>query len=309
MSPLNKSFVTILIVSVFIIYGMTRTVDMLSSNDISSPAVSGNHGIPETSPMDGMKPAENPFHYLELADVLKSSVNNRGEVNYGHLKANRKRLDEFIIRIAKVEAKKFRKWPEIERLVFWINTYNALTLRLIIDNYPIQPRGGLKALTFPKNSIRQIPGVWEEPKYRVMSQLLSLDEIENKIMRVRFNDARIHMTIVCASVGCPSLRAEPFTAGRLDKQIHEQATHFFKDSTKFRVHHAMKRISISPIFKWFSEDFTRYMDKRAPGTRPIGREESIIWFASLYSNDVQFPQHATYKVNFLDYDWSLNEQR
>ena len=309
MSSLNKSFASILTTSLLIIYGMIRTVDKLSSNDVSRPDVSRNRDIPETHPMDGMKTAGNPFHYLDLADVLKSSVNKRGEVNYEHLKANRERLDEYVVRIAKVEAKQFRKWPEIERLVFWINAYNALTLRLIIDNHPIKPRGGIKALAFPKNSIRQIPGVWKEPKYRVMNQLLSLDEIENKIMRVRFNDARIHMTLVCASVGCPSLRAEPFTVDRLDKQIHEQATIFFKDSTKFQVNHAMRRISISPIFKWFSEDFTRYMDKCAPGTRPIGREESIIWFASQYSNDVQFPQHAAYMVNFLDYDWSLNEQR
>jgi hypothetical protein len=306
MQSSNRSFITILILSAFIIYGLAGTVNMLSSNGI--PNQIADDGRDDADPAGRQADGSTGFHYDDFAQVLENHVNIRGEVNYKALKSDRGQLDAFLRRIDGLGVRDFRKWPENERLVFWINTYNALTLRLIIDHYPIKPRGGLKALTFPKNSIRQIPGIWEEPKYQVMGQALSLDEIEHRVLRVRFNDARIHMTIVCASVGCPYLRAEPFTVEKLDEQVNEQASRFFGDPEKFQVDHRGETIRISPIFKWFSEDFSKYMGKAAPGAKPSGKKKSIIWFTSIYRKDVHFPEHSGYKLEFLDYDWSLNDQ-
>lgn len=245
--------------------------------------------------------------YNDYALVLKSYVNDKGMVNYKELKSHREQLDAFAKRLETLEPTVYSGWDDQKKIAFWLNAYNGFTLKAIIDHYPIKS-SFFKARLYPKNSIRQISGVWDKLKFPVMGRKRTLDEIEHEILRKEFSEPRIHMALVCAAMGCPSLRNEPYTGERLDEQLNDQASRFLKDPLKFRVDRKKKRVYLSPIFKWFGEDFIpKY------GTNDKFRdydESAVLNFISGYlSEEIQgYLTAQELSVKHLDYDWSLNEQ-
>lgn len=252
----------------------------------------------------------NAFHYEDYAKVLETYVDNNGMVDYDALKANRARLDAFAAAIGDLSPKTFDSWSEKEKVAFWINAYNALTLKAIIDHYPIKS-SFVASLRFPKNSIRQIPGVWDDLKFRVMGREMTLDEIEHTRLRGNFNEPRIHVALVCAALGCPLLRNEPFTADRLDAQLDDQASRFLKDSEKFRIDRDNGRIYLSPIFKWFGDDFIATYGTSAKFPGRSQAERAVLSFITRYlsKSDARYLSEAKFGIEYLDYDWSLNEQK
>lgn len=208
-----------------------------------------------------------------------------------------------------LEPTTYESWHREEQLAFWINTYNALTLTAVIDRYPIQPVLPESSLV-PRNSIRQIPGVWDQLQFTVMGGLLTLDQVEHEILRKKFNEPRIHLALVCASKSCPPLRNEPFEAGKLDMQLDDQARRFFSAPRMFRVEPGRRRVLLSSIFKWYGEDFleTYQTENEFPEHSPV--ERAVLNFASRYVAAELRDHLATkhHQIEYLDYDWSLNEQ-
>ena len=231
-------------------------------------------------------------------------------VNYGELKTHPENLNVFLSRAEGLEEGVYDGWTEKQKTAFWINMYNALTLKAIIDHYPI--KSSWKAsLAYPKNSIRQVPGVWDKMKFRVMGREMTLDNIEHDTLRKRFNEPRIHVALVCAAMGCPALRNEPYTEGKLDAQLDDQARRFLKDPEKLRIARDEGRIYLSSIFKWFGEDFikTYGTDERFSGKGKA--ERSVLNFIGnhLDENEKEYLITGKYSIKYLDYDWSLNEQQ
>jgi hypothetical protein len=231
-------------------------------------------------------------------------------VDYKGLKARRHKLDEFASALAKHDRKDYEKWTDKAKIAFLVNAYNALTLKAIIDNYPIQS-SFLRALRFPKNSIRQIPGVWDELKFTVMNEPITLDGIEHDTLRAQFNEPRIHTALVCAAIGCPPLRNEPYTAESLDAQLHDQTTRFLGNPKQFRIDRDKRIVYLSSIFKWFGNDFVK---KYGTGKKFSGysdSERAVLNFISGFvtPDDKTFLEKGGYSIDYLDYDWSLNEQQ
>ena len=168
------------------------------------------------------------FSYADYADALKAYVNDRGMVNYAELKSHSEKLDSFLSSLAGLNRKAYDGWAEPAKIAFWLNAYNACTLQAIIDHYPIQS-SFLTSLRYPKNSIRQISGVWDELQFSVMGQPMTLDGIEHGVLRKEFHEPRIHMALVCAAMGCPPLRNEPYTGDRLGAQLDDQARRFLSN--------------------------------------------------------------------------------
>ncbi len=182
----------------------------------------------------------------------------------------------------------YERWTRAERIAFWINAYNAFTIRLILDHYPIA-------------SIRKIgwlPGAAFREKFIPMEGLkgrtISLDDIENGTLRSAFREPRIHFALVCASRSCPSLRGEAYRGADLDRQLDDQARSFLHDPAKNRVDAAQKTLYLSSIFKWFRGDF-----ESAAGSLPA--------YVAPYLDDGT-THVADFDVEFLDYDWSLNNR-
>ncbi len=248
------------------------------------------------------------FDYTLYSGILKAYVDDSGMVNYKQLKANRTNLDTFVQAMADLDPKQLAKWDEQTRLAFYINAYNALTLKAIIDNYPIKA-SWLKSRVYPKNSIRQIPGVWKKIKFGVAGQQVTLDHIEHKILRKKFHEPRIHMALVCAAMGCPPLRNEPYLPAKLDVQLSDQSRRFLKPPEKFRL--VDNTLYLSPIFKWFGKDFVADYgsDKAFEGYgQPAAAVLSFI--SENVGPDVRERlKQLRLKLKYSDYDWSLNEQR
>lgn len=249
-----------------------------------------------------------PFSYENYRAALANTVDSSGMVDYRSLKENRTKLDAFSAQLEVLSPAIYSSWDEKERIAFWINAYNALTLEAIINHYPIQP-SLVRSVLFPKNSIRQIPGVWDEMRFPVMGETITLDKMEHEILRGRFREPRIHVALVCASKGCPPLRNEPFVGERLDEQLADQTRRFLSDSQKFQIDRRAGRVYLSPIFDWFGSDFV-LAAASGQNSSPSEAENAVIDFISKYvkDDDRNYLNRREYKVKYLDYDWSLNEK-
>lgn len=250
------------------------------------------------------------FDYESYSIVLEKYVDDNGMVNYKALKADREELDAFAAALGNLSPETFGAWDDAQKVAFWINAYNGLTLKAIVDHYPIEP-SFVASLRFPKNSIRQIPGVWDEITFRVMGGDMTLDEIEHSHLRKNFNEARIHLALVCAAMGCPPLRNEPFIAKRLDAQLDDQATRFLNNPEKFRIDRSNDRVYLSSIFKWFGGDFVESYGTDAKFNKHSEDERAVLNFISAYLSkaDADYLSSSDYNIEYLDYDWSLNEQQ
>lgn len=244
------------------------------------------------------------------ASVLSNRVDSSGLVDYSALRSDPAGLRRFLKGVADMSPPVYEKWSTSEQIAFWINAYNALVLDVIVRNYPVKP-SLLISLIHPKNSIRQIAGVFDEVRFPVMGREMTLDEIEHKTLRKQYNEPRIHMALVCAARGCPPLRGKPYTGARLDQELEDQTRRFLANPKTFRIDRENGRVRLSFIFKWFGEDFARaYVVRRAfPTGTPTGR--SVLFFISRHvDHDARaYLESGPYTVDYLDYDWSLNEQR
>jgi hypothetical protein len=172
---------------------------------------------------------------------------------------------------------------EAERLAFWINAYNLLAIKAVVDQYPTRSIRDGGSLLSP---------IWKRKVGVAAGREVSLDDVEHGILRREFAEPRIHLAIVCASLSCPDLRPQPYEAARLDAQLDDQAVAFVRNPTKGVARGADGAVRVSAIFKWFAEDF------RAGGGVPrfIARRADPAVAAVLGES-----------FGYLDYDWSLND--
>ena len=227
-------------------------------------------------------------------------------VDYRALKDNRAVLDQAVAAFASPAAAGEPRWTRDQRMAFWINAYNAFTLRAILDHYPI--RSGLFTLQ-PRNSIRQIDGVWTDLTWQAAGRTVTLDDIEHRILRPTFDDARIHFAVNCASISCPPLAAQPYRAETLDAQLTEAARTFLGSREAMRVEG--DTLFVSSIFKWYGEDFVAEYAPGAPAA-PAGAsatQRAILGVAIKYGPPAaaRLAQSGRARIRFLDYDWSLND--
>ncbi len=166
-----------------------------------------------------------------------------------------------------------------EKLAFYINAYNILAMKMVIEHWPVDSIKDIGYFFSP---------VWEKPAGRLGRKIVSLDEVEHKILRP-MKEPRIHFALVCASIGCPDLLQEPFTAEKLDQQLDHQVTHYLNSNKGLVIKSGY--IRVSKIFHWFAKDF------KAQG--------GVDKWIRRYRRDL--PLNLPIKAD-LPYDWSLNGQ-
>ena len=204
--------------------------------------------------------------------LLQKHVSEEGNVNYKGFKTDRSALNDYIKTLS--ENVPTDDWSSKEKLAYWINTYNALTVDLIVQNYPIK-------------SIKDIKDPWKQRLWKLGNKWYDLDEIEHQIIR-KMGEPRIHFALVCAAKSCPKLYNKAFTADNLEESLSELTREFLSDTSKNEI--SENRLKLSKIFKWFAKDF------KENGT--------LIDFLNLYS-DVTIAQNA--KISYTTYNWELNE--
>ena len=247
--------------------------------------------------------------YKQYAQVLNSYVSDEGLVNYAALKSDRGGLDSFLKSLSLFDSKALDSLSEAQQVAFWVNAYNAYTLKSIIDNYPIKSSFA-RGLVYPKNSIRQIPGVWKTTQHRVAGRLITLNDIEHEVLRKDYVQPGIHMALVCAALSCPKLRNEPFVGSKLPAQFRAQTKSFLSNGTKFKLDRASKVVHLSAIFEWFADDFVPQFDAANSELSSYSQKErSVLGFiiAHLGEEDAKYILQNKPRVRYLSYDWTLNE--
>ena len=213
-------------------------------------------------------------------ELLKDHVKN-GVVDYQGFKNEEAKLDRYLKTLEEVDTNQLSR---NDQFAFYINAYNAWTIKLILSGYP-----GIKSIKDLGSPFRS---PWKKKISYIDGDILTLDNIEHDILRPRFKDPRVHFAVNCASKGCPPLRSEPYEGRVLDQQLDEMTSAFINQPEMNRLEG--RDLYVSSIFKWFSKDFNKdvigFFLKYAEGDLKKGLEAN----------------REKIKIKYLDYDWSLN---
>tara|TARA_B100000676_G_scaffold303622_1_gene354426 strand:- start:632 stop:1426 length:795 start_codon:yes stop_codon:yes gene_type:complete len=217
-------------------------------------------------------------------------------VDYQGFRNDRAALDAYLVALSQVPADDFARWPRSEQLAFLINAYNAFTVDLI-----------LRQDTLP-TSIRDIgsffSGPWDQRFFRLLGEERTLDDVEHEMIRGNpaLMDPRIHFAVNCASVGCPALRPEAYRGDELEQQLADSTRRFLSDRQRNRFNDEPTRLEVSKIFDWYEDDF-------------VDAAGSLHHYLLQYADTLEIPANhrksldaERLKIQFLDYDWSLNSE-
>ena len=212
------------------------------------------------------------FDHTIWDELLKKHVSEKGNVNYKGFKKDKSNLKSYLALLS--EKIPDDAWSKEDKLAYWINAYNAFTVKLIVDRYPLK-------------SIKDIESPWDYRFIKLGDKWYTLNDIEHKILR-KMDDPRIHFGIVCASFSCPKLQNKAFISATINSQLDDATKEFLADSERNNL--SENSIQLSKIFKWFSKDFKK--------------KGSLIDFLNKYS-EITISQNA--KKSFKEYNWDLNE--
>lgn len=252
--------------------------------------------------------AQSDLH-LPLDRVLDTYVRD-GMVYYRALKSDRSGLDRYLAAL-NVPADTLAGWSRAERIAFWINAYNALVLRTVINAYPIEGRSG----DFPANSVRQVPGAFGGVRHPVGGRLVSLDEIEADVL-AGFDDPRVYLLLGRAALGTPRLRSEAISAARLETQLREAVAECARRVHCVQIDESRDTITVSPIFSWREAQFAEGLAASPaaaepavslPGRSPIERAVVALVYPHLFDGEQQYLAKNTFRMTFGEIDWRLND--
>ncbi len=222
-------------------------------------------------------------HDIFNALLQKHVDASTGMVNYKGFIADSAKLNSYF-KLLEANPPTNSTWTKPEQLAYWINAYNAYTLRLMIRNYP------LKSIKDLGGKVPFVNSIWDYKFITIGNKKYDLNNIEHSIIRKQFPDEpRIHFAVNCASFSCPILRNEAYTAAKIDQQLQDQASKFINDGIRNKI--SVDKPQLSKIFLWYKTDFTKKMTLTA--------------FINQFSKTKISPK-AT--ISHLDYLWSLNEQ-
>jgi len=249
--------------------------------------------------------------YSTYNSLLNEYVEN-ASVNYSGFIDSRAEFETFLRTIGSVNENDYESWTQEQKLAFWINAYNAFTIKAIIDHYPIKRSFSLVGIFYaPSNSILQIKGVWTKLQFRALDRMVTLDEIEHQILRKEFNEPRIHIAINCASISCPDLSNEAYVAERLEQQLAQASINFVNNPSKgIQIDEQKGKVKLSKIFKWFGEDFIQNYGGTKLFNNYSLKENAVLNFTAEYLEAQpvkEYLMNNKLKIGYLGYDWHLNE--
>ncbi|TNE53284.1 MAG: DUF547 domain-containing protein [Bacteroidetes bacterium] len=206
--------------------------------------------------------------------LLKKHVSSSGKVNYKGFKQDKEKLNAYLTDLK--EHTPTSSWSAKDKKAYWINAYNAFTIKLVSDKYPI---GSIRDLSFNGKS------AWDHQWIEIGGKKLSLNDIENTKLRKGFHDPRIHFVINCASFSCPILPNKAITSSNIDQMLNQYTKKFLSDTKRNKV--AADEVQVSELFKWYSEDFG-----------------DLIKFINKYSST---KVNSNAKISYMTYKWNIND--
>ena len=203
--------------------------------------------------------------------LLRKHVDAIGKVDYANFKKEHAKLKTYIKSLESQPVG--RTESRQEQMAYWINLYNALTINLILDNYPV-------------SSIMKLDKAWDTPITNINGNTMTLNDVEHKVIRPKFNDARIHFAVNCAAKSCPKLLNEAYVGSKIESQLNAQTKWFINNRSFNQV--SASSMKLSKIFEWYKDDFG-----------------DLVSFVNKYSNP---KVNANATVSFIEYNWQLNSK-
>ena len=227
------------------------------------------------SSLESVKPMVITFNHLKFNELLQKHVSGNGVVNYDSFKKEEYKLGEYLKMLTSTEPKE--NWSRNKKLAYYINIYNASTVSLILKNYPVK-------------SIKDIKNALDIPFIKIGKKTISLNYLENKIIRPVFKDPKIHFAVNCGAASCPKLSNNAFSEKNIDTLLQENLERFLK-SSGIGIKQNGDKVELSKIFEWYADDFG-------------GKDNLLKWItinSSLNLSKYSFK-------SFITYDWSLNNK-
>jgi len=226
--------------------------------------------------------------------VLAVAVVDTGpasRVRYQAIKQDSKYLMQYLSSVSAVTQAQYDTWNSAQKLAFLINAYNAFTVKLIVDNYPV---------TSIKDTGGWFSSPWKKKFFTLLGQERHLDNIEHDMIRGHkdFSEPRIHFALVCASIGCPKLQGQAFTEARLESMLEEGARAFLNDASRNRFSGKDQVLQLSKIFDWYGGDFI---------THAGSVEEFVVRYMPLDEKGRALVVNKGVDIVYLEYDWILND--
>jgi L-rhamnose mutarotase len=234
--------------------------------------------------------AENFDHTHKLWDQLLKKHVPAGLVNYKAFQKEESNFNAYLESLSKVSESEYSSFSQAEKIAFLINAYNSFTIRLILDHYPVKSITDIGSPFSKLNLVRGAP--WKKEFFTLIGKPRTLDWIEHEKLRKDFSEPRIHFAIVCASIGCPTLSADAFSATILEKQLQVAKLAFLKNPSKNSYDKDRNILMLSPIFNWFKDDF-------------IKKGTLIEFIQDGFSDKIK----ADALIEYNEYSWKLNEQK
>ncbi|MBO2008546.1 DUF547 domain-containing protein [Hymenobacter negativus] len=255
---------------------------LLAAGTLTAVAVTGFSPVP--SPTYAVAATSALVDHSAFDKLLKKHVSAQGLVDYKGFQADEQVFNQYLAMLSKTPPA--ANWSKAEQMAYWLNAYNAFTIRLILDHYPVQSIKDIGA----KIKIPFVTTPWAAKFFSIAGEKMSLDNIEHGILRKKFDDPRIHFALVCAALSCPRLRNEAYTAAKLDGQLEDQGRDFLNNPAKNKPGKAAAQLS--KYFDWYKGDWTQ-------------NNLSVAKWVNKYAT-VKMDDNT--KITYLDYNWNLNKQ-
>jgi len=243
------------------------------------------------------------FDHSALDRFLKAYVDTAGNVNYAAAKNNHADLDLYLKQVENIDLKSFEAGPKPEVMAFWLNVYHAGLLALIIENYPLK-------------STEQIPSFWDRQFLKVGVRSLtaqtsfSLSQIRNEKLIVLYQDEKVHLALALAARHGPVFPREAFTGLRVLGQLYKSARREVARKEMVQIDTAAGRIQLSRVFEWYAPDFLKNFGRPERRGRLSRTKTAVVNFLIRYTkdiNEVRFLKAAKFKLEFVPFDWTLND--
>ncbi|GAB3634771.1 DUF547 domain-containing protein [Hymenobacter arcticus] len=257
---------------------------VLAAGTLTAVAVSVPGLNPVPTPTYAVPAASAVVDHSAYDRLLKKHVTAQGLVDYKGFKADEVAFNQYLALLSKNPPA--ANWSKPDQMAYWINAYNAYTIRLILDHYPVESIKDIGS----KIKIPFVTTPWAAKFFSIGGEKMSLDNIEHGILRKKFDDPRIHFTLVCASISCPRLRNEAYTAAQLEKQFDDQGRDFLNNPAKNKI--GKSAAQLSKYFDWYKGDWEK-------------NGQSVVKWVNRYSTT---KMDDNTKISYLEYNWNLNKQ-
>ncbi len=247
----------------------------------------------------------------QVTEFLKKYVDKDGMVDYKALSHKKMEMGKLLEQFKKLDRNEYNSWSRDDKLAFWINGYNLNFIKIIVDNYPIESNRMLR-LFWPPNSIRHIKGIWDEHKFIIMDEEFTLLEIDQRFLQKEFGEPLAFFAISYASISGTPLRNEAYRGRNLSTQFDDQVKKFLASQHAFKIDRENQKVYLSSILNstWYGNQFiAKYgTDLKFKQQEPAVRAILNLLTKYVSPQDVDYLETGNYTVEFLRYDWTLNDR-